>query len=204
MQTKIITETVLKVKEGTGHFFRGKVIVTLNDGKDIEYAVKTKFNTYNAETIMVKSNGMWVEAQPSDIVNLVTTQFSTFLKLMKGCFFSKYARNQLFLGRNRLLQDNTPATDRMKYSSRITNAVYLIDGRFIKVVYMKKHQFAPRAERVYFEMPLDMSSDWTEVTTADNQLHEQCLKAGSEYQRGLCDYNKRKYHKELVNTGIRM
>lgn len=32
MQTKIITETVLKVKEGTGHFFRGKVIVTLNDG----------------------------------------------------------------------------------------------------------------------------------------------------------------------------
>lgn len=199
---RILTDTVLKVKEGNGFYYRAKIIVTLNDGQELEYAVKTKLNSYTAETVLTKANGDWVNAQLSEIVTLVTGKFFIFLNLMKDCFFSKYARNQLFLKRNRLLRDNTPSTDRMAYSSRITDALYLIDGRLVQVKHMVRNKFEGK-KAVYFEMPLDLSTDWVEIDY-NSQLHAQCLSAGSEYRRGLCDYNSRKYHKELVNTGIRM
>lgn len=197
---QILPETVRKVTIGNSFHYGCKALVTLNDGKTLEFAIKTKRESYQAEAVFIKIDGTYVPAQPSDLMQILTSQFFVFLAIMDKCFGTKArdGRNKLFLT-DRLLKDETPTTARMKYSSMITQSICLVGGKLVR---MKHGDFFEDA--TYFEQPLDLSSDWAVVENPSQAFCQAVENAQSFYKSGMAKSSRQSYHKEQVKRGVRM
>lgn len=203
MQTKIIPSATRKVIDGNAHYYVGKGVLTLNDGKEIIFAIKTRQKSTALAEFQFHNGTAW---QATDrIPKSLGMKFERFLQLVAPCFGNKLERNQLFLT-DRLLHDATPANERPKYTAIMTKFTCLIGGEFIHV---RKQFVGVGASRkvieTYHRMPLDMSKGWELFTPTDEfAMKNRIATACSYYRDKITSYNRYAYHKDQTRMGARM
>lgn len=205
MKTRIIPTATRKVIENGTHHYVGKGVLTLDDGKEIQFAMKTRTGTkIPTEFQFLNDNGVW---QPTTrLPKMLGVKFQRFLQLASPCFGNKFERNKAFFT-DRLLQDATPANERPHYTALMTNFTCLIDGEFI---YVRKQfvgmGFGRRMIETRQRLPLDMSSEDWEVFTPANEIDfsNKVAQVCAYYRSKITSYNRYAYHKDQVRAGARM
>lgn len=198
MQTRIVPNACRKVIDNGNYHYVGKIVATSHDGKQYEFAIKTRKKSFDVEQVQIRIGDKWeiTTDYPAKIID----DFTEFLQLLASCFGSKLARNKLFLNDSRLLIDMTPKNERQSCSTVMTNYLCLINGEFMHI---RKQKTGFGYSTVYSTRPVDMSEDWKQVSVSF-ETESLIAKALLQYKNKLSRYALVEYRKSMVQQGIWM